>query len=271
MKYKIGDVAKILGISPDLLRYYEKKGVVKPIKDKNNDYRYYEAWDINFLIDCLWFKNFGFGIEQIGQMVSAYSYDDIVSSFEEKERELEETIRKSQQLLKRAEQHKNEMARAREYLWKCDISTSPEIVRYLNRHNFIYDNSDKLQALSQQWLEYIPFTHRCFDIEMETLSSNDAEDYQWGFSLDMDYVEEFSVPIEPPIYHLAAQRSVHSVFTSSGKDNFTPRLLDYLLDYARENGLEVAGSARGNLLCSVVEDGNLTGFFEVWLPIREWK
>ena len=28
MKYKIGDVARILGVSPDILRYYEKKGVV---------------------------------------------------------------------------------------------------------------------------------------------------------------------------------------------------------------------------------------------------
>ena len=65
MRYKIGDVAKILGISPDLLRYYEKKGVVKPVKDRSNDYRYYEPWDINFLIDCLWYKNFGFGIESI--------------------------------------------------------------------------------------------------------------------------------------------------------------------------------------------------------------
>ena len=44
MKYKIGDVARILGISTDLLRYYEKKGVVRPVKDKANDYRYYEAW-----------------------------------------------------------------------------------------------------------------------------------------------------------------------------------------------------------------------------------
>ena len=25
MKYKIGDVARILGISPDLIRYYEEK------------------------------------------------------------------------------------------------------------------------------------------------------------------------------------------------------------------------------------------------------
>ena len=30
MRYKIGDVAKILGIPTDLIRYYEKKGVVSP-------------------------------------------------------------------------------------------------------------------------------------------------------------------------------------------------------------------------------------------------
>ena len=70
MQYKIGDVARILGISTDLLRYYEKKGVVAPTKDKQNDYRYYDVWDINFLIDCLWYKSFGFGIPQIAYMVS---------------------------------------------------------------------------------------------------------------------------------------------------------------------------------------------------------
>ena len=48
MRYKIGDVSRILGISTDLLRYYEKKGVVQPQKDKSNDYRYYDTWDINF-------------------------------------------------------------------------------------------------------------------------------------------------------------------------------------------------------------------------------
>ena len=76
MKYKIGDVARILGISTDLLRYYEKKGVVRPVKDKANDYRYYEAWDINFLMDCLWMKGFGFGIEEIGHMVTSCPYDE---------------------------------------------------------------------------------------------------------------------------------------------------------------------------------------------------
>lgn len=196
MRYKIGDVAKILGISPDLLRYYEKKGVVKPVKDQANDYRYYEPWDINFLIDCLWYKNFGFGIEQVAQIVSRSGYDDILSMMEDKETELEATIRRQEMLLRRSKEHLQEIARARTLLGKCDLVYSPEIVRYLNRYNFIYDNSRELQTLSHQWLQYMPFTHRCFEIGQEDLE-NKTDNYAWGFSLSMDYVRELDVPVRP--------------------------------------------------------------------------
>jgi hypothetical protein len=57
--------------------------------------------------------------------------------------------------------------------------------------------------------------------------------------------------------------------SQQGKDKFTARHLDYILDFAEKNGLTVAGCAFGNLACSVVEDGEITGFFEVWLPIEE--
>ena len=267
MRYKIGDVAKILGISPDLLRYYEKKGVVKPVKDHTNDYRYYEPWDINFLIDCLWYKNFGFGIEQVAKIVSRSSYDDIISTMEEKDTEIEAAIRHQEMLLRRAREYLQEVKRARTLLGKCDLVYSPEIVRYLNRYNFIYDNSKELQSLSHRWLQYMPFTHRCFEIGREDLE-NKTDNYAWGFSLSMDYVRELDVPVEKPVIHLPSEPSVHSVFKSSGKNAFTPRHLKFLMDYVRENGLRVAGNARGNLVCSVLEDDKLTGYFEVWLPIR---
>ena len=267
MRYKIGDVAKILGISPDLLRYYEKKGVVKPVKDRSNDYRYYEPWDINFLIDCLWYKNFGFGIEQVAKIVSRSSYADIQTMMSGKEAEIEASIRHQEMLLRRTREHQQEVARARTLLGKCDLVYSPEIYRYLNRYNFIYDNSKELQALSHQWLQYMPFTHRCFEIGQEDLE-NKTDNYAWGFSLSMDYVQELAVPLKPPVAHLPSQPSIHSVFTSSGKDAFSPRHLKFIMEYARNNGLAVAGNARGNLICSVLEDERLTGYFEVWLPIE---
>ncbi len=267
-RYKIGDVAKILGISPDLLRYYEKKGVVKPIKDRNNDYRYYEAWDINFLVDCLWFKQFGFGIEQISHIVSDSAFDELHGIMTDKLDELRASIRHQQLLLRRAEEYCDGFERARKHLGKCDICPSPESVRYLNRYNFLYDKSPDLQQLSHQWLQYMPFIHRCFEIEPDALLSH-GDEYAWGFALDMDYVHEFNVKIEPPVVHLPSETCLHSVFKSSGKDQFAPCHMDYMVRYAEENGLKIAGSARGNLLCSVLEDKGLTGYFEVWLPIEE--
>ncbi len=266
MRYKIGDVAKILGISPDLLRYYEKKGVVKPVKDQANDYRYYEPWDINFLIDCLWYKNFGFGIEQVARIVSKSSYEDIIAMMEDKDGEIEAAIRRQELLLRRARQYLEEVRRAKSLLGKCDLVYSPEIVRYLNRYNFIYDNSKELQDLSHQWLQYMPLTHRCFEIGQADLE-NKTDNYAWGFSLDMEYVKELQVPLKAPVVHLPSEPSIHSVFTSSGKNAFTPRHLKFIMDYAREQGLTVAGNARGNLVCSVLENDKLTGYFEVWLPI----
>ena len=267
MRYKIGDVAKILGISPDLLRYYEKKGVVKPVKDRSNDYRYYEPWDINFLIDCLWYKNFGFGIDQVAQIVSKSSYGDIISMMEDKEQEIEAAILRQELLLRRMREYLKTIHRAKDQLGKCDLVWSPEIVRYLNRFNYVFDNSAALQKLSHRWLQYMPLVHRCFEIGQADLE-NKTDNFAWGLSLEMEYVKELNVPVEPPVSYLPSEPSVHSVFTSSGKDAFSPRHMKYIMDYVRENGLTVTGSARGNLICSVLENDKLTGYFEVWLPIE---
>jgi DNA-binding transcriptional MerR regulator len=268
VQYKIGDVARILGISRDLLRYYEKKGVVRPKKDKSNDYRYYEAWDINFLLDCVWYKNFGFSIEQTARMVTNCPYDELLEDLNAKKDEIEATLKHQQMLMRRIDEHTESVGRIVDYLGKCEIKECPEIVCYLNRYNFIYDNRPELQALSQRWLNYMPFTKRYFEINKDDLLG-DSDNYAWGFSLDMEYVRELGVPADPPVVHLPACRSIHSAFKSSGKNGFTPRHIDYIVEYAEKNKLQICGNARGNLVCSVLENGVPTGYFEVWLPVKD--
>ena len=58
---------------------------------------------------------------------------------------------------------------------------------------------------------------------------------------------------------------------SVGKNAFTPKHLSFLLDYAKEQELKIAGNAMGTLVCSVREEGSddLTGYFEVWLPVED--
>lgn len=266
MKYKIGDVSKILGISPDLLRYYQKKGVVSPTLGQSNNYRYYDAWDINFLIDCLWFKNYGFGIEQTARLVSNSGFEDVMADMETRCAEIEENIRHEQMLLERSKQYFAAMRRARSMLGRCDLVYSPEIIRYLNRYNLDYKNTPELWELSHRWLQYMPFVSRCFEVARTDLE-NKTENYAWGFAMGMDFAEKLNVPLDPPVAHLPSEPSVHTVFTSSGKANFSPKHLKPAMDFVRGHGLTVTGNARGTLICSVMEDGRLTGYFEVWIPV----
>jgi len=268
MRYKIGDVAGILGISTDLIRYYEEKGVVSPSKDPNNNYRYYDTWDINYLIDCLWYKNFGFGIEQIANMVAQCDYDSLLQRFEDKSDEIMETIRRQEMLLERLRKFCERLTNTKSYLGKCDLRHNAEFVRYLNRHNFTYDNPPALRELSREWLKYMPFTRRYFEIPKDAMTGGRG-DYSWGFSLGMQYVNEFKVNVKPPIEFIPSQLCVHSAFKSVGKDKFSSRHVDFMIEYVNENNLKIAGDAFGNLACSVVEDNQPTGYFEVWLPVEE--
>lgn len=270
MRYKIGDVSRILGISADLLRYYEKKGVVRPQKDQNNDYRYYDTWDINFLIDCLWFKHFGFGIPQVAYMVTDCYHGDLISLLDEKSDQMASEIRKQEQLLARLREYREAVERVKAGLGVCDIQDSPELICYLNRFNYSYNYTPEMQRLSRQWQEYMPFTQRYFEIPQEGLMG-DGADFAWGFSLRTPYAEELNVQVKPPVKRLPSRRCIHSAFRSAGKNAFTPRHLSFLLDFAKEQELKIAGNAMGTLVCSVREEGSddLTGYFEVWLPVED--
>ena len=113
----------------------------------------------------------------------------------------------------------------------------------------------------------MPFSSRYFECPVDARKNEDK--YSWGFSLDSRYVEEFDVKYTKPVEHFESQLCIHSAFKSSGKNAFSPKHMDFMFKYAKTEGLTPVGKAFGNLVCSVVDNGKLTGFFEAWLPVEK--
>jgi DNA-binding transcriptional MerR regulator len=63
--YKIGKISKLYNISTDLLRYYEKEGLIKPQEIKENGYRYYSARQIWKLNTIRGLRNLGVSLGEI--------------------------------------------------------------------------------------------------------------------------------------------------------------------------------------------------------------
>jgi len=283
MRYKIGEVAKILGISTDLIRYYEKKGVVKPKKDPVNNYRYYEVSDVNLLIDCIWYKKMGFSIEDIGRMSNVGSYDELVVSLVDRSEEISKDIKYKEMLFLRMQGLTDSAARVREGVGICDVKSNREFLYYLNRDNEVFSGEAELRDLNEEWSLFMPFTKRLFYIDEKALAG-ESDDYRWGYSIGMKYTSYFSVKAASPVMKMPENLCVHATFASYSKDGFSARRLDFMKEYAKEKGLRLKGFAFGNLVCSAAEENTaqenaamaraanenlLKGYFEAWMPVEQ--
>ena len=57
MEYKIGEVSKILNISKEMIRYYEKQGILKPSRKEDNNYRTYSVMDVFLLMEIIRYQS----------------------------------------------------------------------------------------------------------------------------------------------------------------------------------------------------------------------
>lgn len=65
-RYTIGEVAELLNISPQSLRFYDKAGVVVPVyTNPKTGYRYYSYDQIHYIDRVKYLQRFGFTLEDI--------------------------------------------------------------------------------------------------------------------------------------------------------------------------------------------------------------
>lgn len=209
----------------------------------------------------------GFSIDEIAKMTTGESYDDFVCHLSSQAEEIESSIKNQQLLLERITGHIESVKNVSDFIGICDIRENKEFIYYLNRFNSDYDNSPELQKLNKEWEKINPFTKRFFLIDKTELLSN-GENYAFGFSATMKYVDLFNISDAPPVKRIQTNLCVHSAFKSYGKNAFSPRHLDFMVKYAEENGYTVTGPAFGNLVCSIPENKEHVGYFEAWIPVK---
>ncbi|MGY0217507.1 MerR family transcriptional regulator [Endozoicomonadaceae bacterium StTr2] len=68
---RIGELSKQSGISIDTLRFYERKGLLKPVRTSStNSYRHFRQQDLQRLDLIAKAKSLGFTLAEIGSMLS---------------------------------------------------------------------------------------------------------------------------------------------------------------------------------------------------------
>ncbi|NTW71690.1 MAG: MerR family transcriptional regulator [Eubacteriaceae bacterium] len=270
MKYKIGEVSKILNIPIETLRYLEKMDIVHPKKDDSNNYRYYDAWDINFLIEYKRFRSYDFSSSQVEEIL----HSDNMESFKDKVRERQHYIDdklKYYTLLKRKHQeYICVLENIEASLGKFTFAIHPDIYYFTHRSNYQYETKDKFEGIFEAWMNHLPFVEPLVVMPYDAiLNRNNTNKYNWGFSIEKEYADAFNIPINERVIHIENVQSVHTVICAGKRGTFSLKLLDSALDFIKNNGYILSGDVVGRLLARVHEPVAYCRYIEIWMPVEK--
>lgn len=103
MVYTVTRLAKFSKVSVRTLHWYDKIGLLKPAYYGSNGYRYYEDEQILVLQQILFFKQLGFELRQIQQMLNRNDFDKIIALNSHKKR-LQKNLVETKKLIKTIDQ-----------------------------------------------------------------------------------------------------------------------------------------------------------------------
>ena len=96
---KISDAAKLLGISTDTIRYYEKEGVITPKRTSKNNYRDLDNRDIISLLICIYNRKIGYSMKGSVEYVEGIPVSKITDILNKKIDELELEVKETKNLI----------------------------------------------------------------------------------------------------------------------------------------------------------------------------
>lgn len=88
MEYSIREIAELTGVSSRTLRYYDSIGLLRPARVNEAGYRFYGRQELLLLQQILFYRERGFALETISQILYQKDFD-ISAALEEHLRELQ--------------------------------------------------------------------------------------------------------------------------------------------------------------------------------------
>src|SRR3990167_7996677 len=99
MTYTVKQLAKISGVSVRTLHFYDKIGLLKPAHYGENNYRYYEEEQLLMLQQILFYRELGFPLSEIQQIVCSNNFDK-VEALQSHKRTLLDKLDQTHQMIK---------------------------------------------------------------------------------------------------------------------------------------------------------------------------
>lgn len=261
-EYLIGDVARMVGLSRDALRFYEKKGVISARK-KANGYRYYSEDDIYKLMCILYHRKMNTSLEELeGLMSGRNSLPVIRENIRQRRAQARAEILRHQQILTRLDLVEQDMGRIEECLDRCSVRRFPAA--------YVMGHCASLQEGLREWfrlssevpgLDMTYFYNIFFYMDRKLM--NQGTDLLFYKHLESEMGDVFDGTGYPQT------EEAECIYMVVQSDYTLPNLetIEKMAVWGRRRGMELQGKIYSNNMTSFFEKEKATYCLELYMPI----
>lgn len=264
--YNIGTIAKLLGISSETLRYYESKNVIKPKRDPETGYRYYNAWDLHMLLQAKHYQSYGYTLKEIVKLFQHQELSDIADGLKDKEAAIEHEILLQMNRLNCIRQNQAMLRDAADSIGQFRIEKSPGIFRMNTQNDYTLNKSPEALELIEKWTQLTPFIYSCARFPYENVKNNDPC-FEFAMGLNEEYAAFLGISAGEYVQYNPSRMCLHTCIPSRSGHYLSPECLTPAFEYMKKNGLELTGDIITQVVCMTRSDNEYHNWHIVWIPI----
>lgn len=265
MEYSIGEVADLLNVSRDMIRYYEKQGAIRSGRNAANNYRSYDTMEVFWLLEAMQHKSWGIPISEISEIRrNEYSWST--------ERFLREEAAKMKEDASYKELLAGRLLELRKYMllgmrnignYWVDHVEAEYRCQLVTGHGDEYDRIG-IAPESSRFLfsdRYMPF--------IDNALTADGARIKWEMSIREKYLSALPGPIPDTFFQVPERLCLCTNADIGEIGHFDASALAGLREYADRRGYKVHDGqpVRGILLGRGFEGGHFHRIVRLMLPV----
>ena len=261
--YRIGEYAQKMGVTPDLLKHYERMGLIHS-ETTPSGYRYYPFHETLVLLECLMLRNYGIPLQEMNRLL----YEDDVSQFHAYLDTKAETIRKHMLL---EEAVLNDQRLFSQWMTRMEgretyvLIEEKEDMFFLphSRHRDFLDDS-RIQDLLSDWVSWMPAV-KIARLIPDLAGDNVPGRSSWGLAVPGRLVEKYAIPINDVVCRIPGGRKLMLHYQVSRRKDLRDRALQVLEDHMDKVPERSSGPVLQIVLANLRfgGEGNSCGWFAI--------
>ena len=267
MKYRISEVAKLLDLSSEAIRYYETKGIIQPERDEETGYRYYGGWDIHMLIRARTYRQLGYTLDETADLLNKYDTIDIVSYLSKKREEIKKEIERSRHLLDYLDKEKENITNSDIITGLYQLVYRPEIYRLEIQEGYVLYPDKKLRQAIYEWIDKAPYV---FSSTLFPLNSiyNGEENFTVGLGIYKEYAELLGIEESEYVKLFPSKLCILTGIQTKSSKNISPTLLQPAVKYMNSQGMIVTDDVITKSILMRKVGGEYINWHQAWLPFE---